>query len=113
MRTRCILTVGTLALLAAGCGSSDNGGTGPSNSTSNAISVRDNSYSPSVTTVPVGTTVTWTWRGSASHDVTFSSTEHSAVQRTGTYQRQFTTAGTYDYHCSIHGSAMSGRVVVH
>ena len=111
MRTRSILTVGALVLLAAGCGGNDNGGTGPTNSTSNAISVRDNSYSPTATTVPVGTTVTWTWRGANAHDVTFS-TEHSAVQRAGTYQRQFTTAGTYDYHCSIHGAAMSGRVVV-
>lgn len=108
-------TVATLALLVAGCGGSDdggsNGGTGPTGSTSNAIDVRDNSYSPSSTTVPAGTTVTWTWRGSASHDVTFT-TEHSAVKSTGTYQRTFNSAGTFDYHCSIHGSAMSGRIVV-
>ena len=109
----------TLLLLLVACGG-DDGGTGPGGnnnggnggSTSNAIDVRDNSYSPSSTTVPVGTTVTWTWRGNASHDVTFSSTEHSDVQQTGTYSRQFGSAGTFDYHCSVHGTAMSGRVVV-
>lgn len=118
MRSRHIWTIASLALVVAGCGG-NNGGTSPAGgggggggSTSNAIDVSDNSYSPSLTTLPSGTTVTWTWRGSAAHDVTFSSTDKSAVQSSGTYQRTFTTAGTYDYHCSIHGTAMSGRVVV-
>src|SRR5215217_595105 len=111
---RTLMSIAALALTVAGCGGGDDdndgGSTGPS--TSSAIDVRDNSYSPSATTVPAGTTVTWTWRGQAAHDVTFSSTEHSEVKTSGTYQRQFTTAGTFDYHCTIHGSAMSGRVTV-
>ena len=114
-RVRPLALLATIATLAAGCGGDDDGtgpGTGGGGSTSSAIDVRDNSFSPTPTTVPAGTTVTWTWRGVASHDVTFSSTEKSAVQTSGTYQRQFTAAGTYDYLCSVHGSAMSGRIIV-
>lgn len=111
-----------LALAACGGGGDGDGGTGPGpgrpggpgggGSTSNAIEVLDNSYNPAATTVPVGTTVTWTWKGSASHDVVFSSTVRSEVQQAGTYQRRFSAAGTYDYQCSVHGAGMSGRVVV-
>ena len=110
-----------LASLLLGCGGGDDGtgpaaggggGAGGGGSTSSAIDVRDNAYSPSATTVPVGTTVTWTWRGQAAHDVMFTATEKSEVQTTGTYQRRFDAAGTYDYHCTVHGVGMSGRVVV-
>jgi plastocyanin len=64
--------------------------------------------------VPVGATVTWTWTGANPHDVLFTdgTTNKSVVQRTGTYTRQFPGAGTYDYHCSVHGLGMSGRVTV-
>ena len=124
MRLRHVRSIATRATLAGiasfavACGGGDDddgtgpGGGGPGGGTSSAIDVRDNSYSPATTTVPVGTTVTWTWRGSASHDVAFSSTQKSPVQQNGTYQRQFTAAGTYDYQCTVHGAGMSGRVVV-
>lgn len=108
-----------ILLATASCGGGDDGGTGPGNgggsgngSTTGAIDVRDNSFSPSSTTVPTGTTVTWTWRGQAQHDVVFSGGVRSPIQNAGTYARQFTTAGTFDYQCSIHGASMSGRVTV-
>jgi plastocyanin len=85
----------------------------PGPSTSSAIDVRDDFFTPQATTVPVGTTITWTWRGNNFHDVVFSSsTDHSDVKSSGTYSRQFTVAGTYTYMCSIHGSAMTGQIVV-
>jgi plastocyanin len=81
-------------------------------STSSSINVADNSFSPSATVLPVGTTVTWTWTGAVQHDVVFNDGPKSAVQATGTYSRQFSAVGTYDYHCSIHGAAMSGKVTI-
>ncbi|NUP56916.1 MAG: hypothetical protein HOQ19_13875 [Gemmatimonadaceae bacterium] len=36
----------------------------------------------------------------------------SPTQSEGNYTRAFATAGTYDYHCAIHGAAMSGKIVV-
>ena len=108
---------------AIGCGGGDDpGGTGPNpnpnpnpgggGSTSNAIDVRDNSFSPSATTVVPATTVTWTWRGSATHNVVFDDGPSSELQSSGSYSRAFPAAGTFPYHCTVHGSAMSGQVVV-
>lgn len=90
------------------------GGTGTGGSTSSSISVVDNSFDPAATTVTAGTTVTWTWNGSAQHNVTFDdgSGLKSATQNSGTYSRTFASAGTYSYHCTIHGAGMSGTITV-
>lgn len=85
--------------------------TAPPNNTS-SVSVQDNQFSPANATVTVGTTVTWTWAGANQHNVTFTGGPASATQVTGTYQRQFTAAGTFNYQCSIHGASMSGSVTV-
>ena len=84
----------------------------PPPSTSNAITVADNTFTPSATTLANGTTVTWTWTGAAQHDVAFDDGTKSAVQTTGTYTRRFTVAGTYNYHCTVHGVGMSGTVTI-
>ena len=81
------------------------------------IEVRDNSFSPSTQPVAVGETVTWIWTGSNQHNVTWDTgtPAASATQSSGTYQRAFTQAGTYNYYCSIHGgpgSGMHGTVTV-
>ena len=98
----------------SGCTSGCTGGGGDGGSTSNAIAIADNSFTPSSTTVPVGTTVTWTWTGSGTHNVTFSSPSitGSATKTSGTFTKQFNTAGTFNYQCSIHGVAMSGSITV-
>ena len=74
------------------------------------VQVRDNSFSPSTQPVAVRETVTWAWTGSNQHNVTWDAgtPAASATQSSGTYQRTFTQAGTYDYYCSIHGSPGSG-----
>ncbi len=109
-------------LLIAACGggtkapTSPPGGTTPppGGSTSNAINVGDNFFDPASTTLAVGTTVTWTWTGRSTHDVTFDNANvgNSGRQASGTFQRTFSTAGTYDYHCTVHGIGMSGTVVI-
>src|SRR6266702_4120816 len=74
---------------------------------------------PAIDTVAVGSTVTWTWTatGSVAHSVQSQGTPSftsSAIQ-TGdgkTYSLTFTTPGTYQYDCAVHGAAMSGRIVV-
>jgi plastocyanin len=74
---------------------------------------------PAIDTVSVGTTVTWTWTntGSESHSVqsqgTPSFTSSDVLSGGGkTYTMTFMTAGTYQYDCAIHGSLMTGRIVV-
>jgi plastocyanin len=84
--------------------------------------VNNNRFAPNATTVAVGTTVTWTWDscgddgygGTAcvAHTVTFDDGAGSARQSSGSYDRAFSTAGTYPYHCTVHGTAMAGTVTV-
>jgi plastocyanin len=108
-------------LTLAACGGSDGYGDGPTGSsgnpsgggsTSSSIAVADNSFTPSATTVARGTTVTWTWGGRVQHNVTFDDGPASATQTAGTYTRTFAAAGTFPYHCTIHGTAMAGTVTV-
>ena len=124
-----------LMLATAGCGGSstapsnnNNNNTGnppPQNqppSTSDAISVTNNYFDPLSTSVSVNTKVTWTWNTCSgdgyggqvcvSHNIVFDDGASSGSQQTGSWSRTFTAAGTYKYHCSIHGAAMSGTVVV-
>jgi plastocyanin len=57
--------------------------------------------------------VTWVWNsGGTVHNVTFDDGIHSENLGSGTYPRTFSMAGTFPYHCTIHGSSMSGVVTV-
>ena len=126
IRTRGAYTALVFAValgLAWSCGgdSTSNGPTGTTTtgttkdtttSTSNAISVNDDFFAPASTAVAVGTTVTWTFMGAVPHNVTFDDGVRSADQVDGTFSRTFSTAGTFHYHCTIHGLAMSGTVTV-
>ena len=74
---------------------------------------------PAVDTIPAGTAVTWTWSntGSTPHSVESEGTTTfaSSAVLTGsgtTYSVTFTTPGTYEYDCAVHGQAMSGTIVV-
>jgi plastocyanin len=107
-----------------GCGGSG-GGTGPINNTSpppGGISVMNNLFSPASKTVPVNTTVQWAWNSCTGdvytgqtcqlHGVNFDDGVNSPTQDQGTYSRTFTAVGTYNYHCAVHGLAMSGSITV-
>lgn len=115
MRVRRIGLLTVLAALAAGCGgdsysSAPNGN--PSGSTSTSITVRNNVFDPSATTVGVGATVSWTWaQGAVNHNVTFDDGPKSETQSSGGYARTFASAGTFSYRCTIHPS-MTGSVTV-
>ena len=138
MRKWRLFSICLAAAAACGGGSSGGGGTtGPTNSNPggtgnpggggvvNTVNLADQSFNPASVTVPAGTTVTWAWPSTCSdgyggyytcptHSVVFDdgSNIQSPTQSTGTFTRTFSAAGTYKYHCAIHGSAMSGQVVV-
>jgi plastocyanin len=79
---------------------------------------RNGSSNTAVDTLAVNGNVTWTWGpGAGSHSVqsTGSPSFVSSLVKTGegqSYSLTFTEAGTYSYDCSIHGTAMTGRIVV-
>jgi plastocyanin len=122
------------AVVGAACGGAGGGaGYGPTTPTANPpesantnqITIANLTFTPTTVNVPVGTTVTWQWNdcssggyggyaGCVSHNVSFDDGSNiaSATQSSGTFSRTFATAGTFKYHCTIHGAPMSGQVVV-
>ncbi|MEJ7758459.1 MAG: plastocyanin/azurin family copper-binding protein [Gemmatimonadaceae bacterium] len=96
----------------------------PPPGTPNSVVVTNNAFAPNALSTSAGSRVTWTWdscRGGdaygsgqqcAEHDVAFDDGITSGVLSNGNYVRTFTSPGTYPYHCRIHGTSMSGRVVV-
>lgn len=78
------------------------------------ISVGDNFFSPAQMTVPTGTTVKWTFDGNNQHTVSSSTGAfESGTQGHGaTFEFRFTSAGTFNYFCRVHGQAMSGSITV-
>lgn len=88
------------------------------------IQVQDNSYSPSTVLISAGGTVTWSWVGDNGHSVTSdgspSFTPNAAVSfPPKTLAVVFASAGTYGFHCTVHGVAgtygggtMTGAVFV-
>ena len=106
------ISLGALAVVAlAGC-SSHESPSAPTSTDTNAVGVVDDRYTPGSAAVAPGAAVKWTWSGRNLHSVTFDDGVASTVQSSGTYSRTFQTPGTYNYHCAVHGLAMSGAVTV-
>jgi plastocyanin len=108
------------------CGGDDDGtgpgGNGNGNGTGSGTPVPTTSvtltaglqFDPADIIVSPGATVTWTWANSTVHNVTFvdGSITSSGNQGGGTFQSVMpSTAGVYNYSCTIHGG-MDGSVEV-
>lgn len=82
-------------------------------------SERNGTSNPAVDTVAVNGTVTWTWASAAvlPHSVqslgspSFTSSEFLTGSGK-TYHVTLTAPGTYQYDCEVHGSRMTGTIVV-
>jgi len=122
MRKRSIVTVAAFAAL-IGCSNSPTygggGTTGGPGGHSTTITVNNNFFSPTPDTVPAGT-VTLTWATpSNGHTVTWDSgpgtlPTSTGIMTSGTYTPTL-VAGTYQYHCAVHGgpgTGMHGTIVV-
>ncbi len=68
------------------------------------IVISDNSFQPDITSIPVGTTVTWTNGDTVDHTVTSdNSAFHSGYIAPGRrFSHLFDKQGDYPYHCNIH-----------
>jgi len=79
----------------------------------NEVWIQGMAFSPSSITVVAGTTITWTNKNAVAHTVTsddglFNS---GSIGSGKTYSYTFLTAGTFQYHCSIHPSMISKVIV--
>jgi hypothetical protein len=82
-------------------------------------SALNGSSNPAVDTVAVNGTVTWTWATTEALPHSVQSTGSPSFTSSGiltgagkTYQFEFTSPGTYQYDCAVHGTMMRGTIVV-
>jgi plastocyanin len=85
----------------------------PAAASGNQVTIDGFAFAPATLTVSAGTTVTWINRDEEPHTVAASDGSfHSPGMGTGaSFTHTFSTAGTFDYLCSIH-PMMHGTVVV-
>ncbi len=77
-----------------------------------AVMIQGFAFNQSSITIKKGDTVVWTNKDPVSHTVTGDGgLASSNLSPNGTYSFKFNTAGTFNYHCSIHPS-MTGTVTV-
>jgi plastocyanin len=111
-----LVVAAVLGLVVVGCSSSSNKSSNQSSANSTgAVNATDSRlFSPESVTVSSGGTVKWTNTGQLPHTVTFDSGPAFDQQLPAgqTVSRTFTTAGTFTYHCSIHGPTMHGTIIV-
>ena len=83
--------------------------------TGNTISIYGMTYSPASKTVAKGTVVKWVNNDAYAHTVTSDdgSTFNSGnIAGGNSWSYTANTAGTFNYHCTIHGTAMAGTLIV-
>lgn len=110
-----------------GCGGGGSSGPRSSGNTPpppEGITVFNDNFSPSTKTVAAGSTVQWGWNtctggggygggeDCVAHNVTFDDGPASATQEIGNYFRTFAAANTYNYHCTVHPTFMTGSIIV-
>jgi plastocyanin len=84
---------------------------------SGSMSFVDTQSGTNVTTIHAGQTVTWVWV-SGTHSTTSGAcctangTWDSGVMSGGSFSHTFGGTGSFPYFCTVHGSLMTGTVVV-
>ncbi len=94
----------------------NSGANNPPSSGVQTFSVEINNFAfiPATLTIHAGDTVIWTNKQGVLHTITSDSENELGSSSFGngeTYSHTFSTAGTYNYHCSIH-STMKGTIIV-
>lgn len=105
---RLVLAALLLVPVAGACGGSDGGST---DVVAGHVNVLDNKFEPKTVEIAPGDTVTWEFKGATQHNVTGEAGMSSGNHKDGTYEKQFNSAGTYDYVCTLH-PGMTGKVKV-
>ena len=104
-----------LTVLLTQCSKSESNNYNSGAGTGNTININGMTFSPASKTVAKGTIVTWKNNDGSTHtatsnDGTTFNTGNIAGGGTATYTAN--TAGTFEYHCIIHGMAMAGTLIV-
>ena len=111
-------------LIISGCKSDNSaapygsgGGTGTPGA--NEVWMQNIAFNPATKTIAVGTTITWTNKDNYPHQPTSGIPNYpdgmfkSGSLTTGdTFSFKFSTAGTFNYYCFIHGAMMTAKMIV-
>ncbi len=114
LRATVLLTIPVVLSQCSKSNANNNGG-GGSAGTGNTININGMSFSPATKTVAKGSVVKWqnndgnVHTATSNDGVTFDTGIISAGG-TGTYTAS--TAGTFAYHCTVHGLTMAGTLIV-
>ena len=102
-----VLLFGISFLMLSGCKKEDSPG-------ANEVFIRNLAFNPASMTVSAGTTVKWTDKETITHTVTSDTGLFNSGDLTNgqTFSFNFTTPGTYAYHCNHH-STMHGTITVY
>ena len=112
---------GLILILACGGGGTDpggggggGGGGGPLVHAARVTAGAGTTFTPNVQTIAPTDSIFFTF-GPTQHSVKFTTAGSPAdigISSDVTVKRQFPTAGTYDYYCTVHGTSMSGQIKV-
>jgi plastocyanin len=78
----------------------------------------DSQSGSSTTTIKAGDTVQWNFMDSVAHTTTSGNCctanglWDSGIKSSGSFTHKFSTAGTFPYFCTVHGTMMTGTVTV-
>lgn len=94
-------------------GGTNSGGTPAATPGANEVWMKNTAFNPVTKTVAAGTTITWTNKDATDHDVTSNTGlfTSASLGQGGTFSFTFSTAGTYNYHCTFH-AGMNGTIIV-
>jgi plastocyanin len=118
MKIRAMIAVLALAVATAAC-EDVQGILDDLNPATESVSVQASSFSPSTVSIRPGGTVTWTNAGPVQHTITPTNGGQAGAwpsktlpaQQGATFTHTFTTAGTFNYFCTIH-NGMTGTIRV-
>lgn len=110
--SRLLVTAATPLVLCVVIGGCGDDGTGPNDDTV-TIEMRDNSFSPASRSIAAGTRVRWVNEGSNTHNTTGEggAWQSGNLAPDQQFERTFSTAGTFDYECTLH-AGMTGTITV-
>jgi plastocyanin len=79
-----------------------------------AVSIANFSFTPPSPTIAAGCSVKWTQTSTTKHTTTSNTGvwDSGQMSQGGTFTRQFNSAGTFPYVCSIHPGSMQGTITV-
>jgi plastocyanin len=108
-----ILSILVIVLIISSC-KKDDTTSGSGSPGANEVWIQNMAFNPSTITVAANTTIKWTNKDSNTHTATSNTSVFNSgnLSKDGTFSFNFTTAGTFAYHCAIH-SSMTATVIVH